>query len=61
MAKVKCDKCGSNKVTRSTRGKPYMNYVYWARAKSKELGWEIVSFSGCTKSGSDECIDCAKK
>jgi len=45
QARVKCAKCGSSKVTQSLRGRPYMPYVEWAEAKSRELGWTILSLS----------------
>ena len=39
MATVKCQKCGSGKVTVTLAGKPYMPFVEWNEAKSKELGY----------------------
>jgi len=29
------------KVTYNSRGRPYMAYVEWAKAKSAELGWTV--------------------
>ena len=29
LAATKCERCGSNKVTQTLRGKPYMAYVDW--------------------------------
>ena len=61
LEKVKCNKCGSSKVTASMRGKPYMVYVEWHEAKSKEVGWKTLSLSGCTKSGKSLCCDCVEE
>ena len=29
--KMKCKKCGSHKITKNVRGKPYMKWVNWAK------------------------------
>ncbi len=58
MKEVACAKCGSDRVTQSLRGRPYMPYVDWAEAKSKELGWKILALSGCTQDGNDLCAAC---
>ena len=60
MTEVKCSECGSNKVTHSVRGRPYMPYVDWAKWRSEQLGWTILSLSGCTRSGTDMCVSCEK-
>jgi hypothetical protein len=60
LASRTCLHCGSNKITNSMRGKPYMPYVDWHKAKSVELGWALLSLSGCTADGDDQCTECGK-
>ena len=59
LANTRCEKCGSNQITQSLRGRPYMAYVDWHKAKSAELGWKTLSLSGCTSAGNAACTDCA--
>ena len=58
MQHLKCEKCGSNKITCGFRGKPYYAYVQWTEEKSKELGFKIVNFGGCTEETPDQCSEC---
>mmetsp|Transcript_32721 Transcript_32721/g.43627 ORF Transcript_32721/g.43627 Transcript_32721/m.43627 type:complete len:95 (-) Transcript_32721:412-696(-) len=56
MAKKKCAHCGSNKVPKKLRGRPYMPYVYWHRKKSEELGWNTLQLMGCIVYANDKPI-----
>ena len=58
LQKRKCSSCGSKKVTKSLRGKPYMPYVNWAKWRSEQLGWTVLKLSGCTQSSPSVCTDC---
>lgn len=56
----KCKSCGSDKITRFLRGRPYMPMVEWHQQKSVELGWTTLSLAGCTNPGGTQCSECAK-
>lgn len=60
MSRIQCGHCGSNKITKSLRGKPYMPYVEWSRWKGAQLGWEPLSLSGCTRKGENRCNECGQ-
>lgn len=55
IATHRCKKCGSNKITRSLMGRPYMPYVDFHKDLSSQLGWQTLTLSGCTHNGSDFC------
>ncbi len=58
MSDIKCPACGSNHITKTLRGKPYMKYVEYHKELSKELGWPTLKLSGCTKSSNPHCAEC---
>ena len=53
-----CPGAQGRKVTMHMRGRPYMPYVEWHKAKSAELGWTTLSLAGCTNPGGFVCTGC---
>ena len=55
-----CAHCGSNKITESMRGRPYMPHVEWHEAQSEALGWTLLTLAGCTNPGGRVCASCGQ-
>jgi hypothetical protein len=61
-----CASCGSEKITRYLRGRPYMPYVEWHQQKSVELGYTTLTMAGCDAAdggiptGGMQCSVCKK-
>ncbi len=47
LAATKCERCGSNKVTQTLRGRPYMAYVDWY--VPRESKWPVGDYSVRTR------------
>ena len=58
LASERCGSCGSSKITHSLRGRPMMQYIDWNARRSEELGWTVLTLSGCTNPGGKTCADC---